>query len=190
MRTLDKNEIKQLKQKLEQLKSKTGITKLRTAIYARKSAEDETQTSIATQIAQCKQLIASYDFLELTDTFSEDNRSGMFTANRTEYHKLLNKAENKEIDVIVVMKLDRLARDLGDASTTIKLLNVFGCYLIAGDDITDSHTPVGEFLRNILLAQNQYHARRVASDVMATECNNARNGISAGGVPPYRFESH
>ena len=109
----------------------------------------------------------------------------MFTDTRTEYQKMMNKAENGEIDVIVVMKLDRLNRDLANASTTIKLLNIYGCYLIAGDDISDSQTPSGEFVRNILLAQNQFHARRVASDVMASECNNAKKGDSAGGVPPY-----
>lgn len=57
-----------------------------------------------------------------------------------------------------------------------------------GDDVNDSQTPAGEFARNILLAQNQYHARRVASDVMATECNNAKNGLTSGGVPPYGYK--
>lgn len=109
----------------------------------------------------------------------------MFTDTRTEFQKMMNKAESGEIDVIVVMKLDRLNRDLANASNTIKLLNFYGCYLIAGDDISDSQTPSGEFVRNIILAQNQFHARRVASDVMASECNNAKKGDSAGGVPPY-----
>ncbi len=57
-----------------------------------------------------------------------------------------------------------------------------------GDDVNDAQTPAGEFARNILLAQNQYHARRVASDVMATECNNAKNGLTSGGVPPYGYK--
>lgn len=162
-----------------------GTQKLRTAIYARKSAEDERQTSIDTQITSCKDFIKQYDFLELTETFYEDNRSGMFTDNRTQYNKMLEKAERQEIDVIVVMKLDRLARDVSDATTAIKLINIYNCYLIAGDDVANSQTPSGEFVRNILMAQNQYHARRSASDVMLSECNNARKGDSAGGIPPY-----
>lgn len=181
MRILTDNELQQLHTMLEQKR----LPKLRTAIYARKSAEDERQTSIPTQIESCKKMIAEYDFLELTHVFKEDNVSGMFTENRNEYLRMLSLVENKELDVIVVMKLDRLARDLCDSSTAIKLLNLYGCYLIAGDDVSDSNTPAGEFMRNILLAQNQFHARRVASDVMATECNNARNGYTAGGIPPY-----
>lgn len=181
MRILTDKEV----QILHAMLGRKGLPKLRTAIYARKSAEDERQTSIPTQIEACKKMIAEYDFLELTHVFQEDNVSGMFTDNRIEYQRMLSLVENNKLDVIVVMKLDRLARDLCDSSTAIKLLNLYGCYLIAGDDISNPNTPEGEFMRNILLAQNQFHARRVASDVMATECNNARNGYTAGGIPPY-----
>ncbi len=184
MRNLDKKEIEQLKLKLE-TKKKKGIQKLRTAIYARKSAEDEKQTSLPTQIANCQDFISQYEFLEHTATFQEDNVSGMFIEGRLEYAKMMNAAECGEIDVIVVMKLDRFARDITDAGMMRKLLDAYGCVLLAGDDVPNGDTPEGELMRNILLIQNQYHARRVASDVMAAECNNARKGESAGGAPPY-----
>lgn len=181
MRTLEDKEIVILKKKLQA----RGVEKLRVAIYARKSAEDERQTSLETQVKTCENFIAHYDFLECAYTFKEDNVSGMFTKNRKQYLQMLDLAERKEIDVILVMRLDRLARDLGDSATAIKLLKAYDCYLIAGDDISDSTTPVGEFMRGILLAQNQYHSRYVASAVMAVECRNAKDGKSAGSAPPY-----
>lgn len=140
------------------------------------------------QINSCKDLIAQYDFLDLVGIYHEDNVSGMFTEGRTEYLKIMSLAEKQEIDVIVVMKLDRMARDLSDSATTIKLLEMYGTYLIAGDDVGNSTTPAGEFLRSILLAQGQYHARRVASDVMTAECNNARKGLTSGGIAPYGLQ--
>ncbi len=181
MRMLDEKEIKQLKDCLKKKK----LTKLRAVIYARKSAEDEKDTSLPTQVALCQSFVDQYDFLEVIHIFQEDNVSGMFTEGRTEYLKMMSLAEKREIDAIVVMKLDRLARDLADSLTAMKLLNSYGCHLLAGDDVSDSETPAGEFMRNVLLAQNQYHARRVASDVMSAECNNARKGETAGGKPPY-----
>lgn len=183
MRTLNDTEIKIMKMRMK----RKGTTTLRTAIYARKSAEDERQTSLSTQIAQCRALIAQYSFLSLDESniFQEDNVSGMFKDIREQYLALIDKVERKEIDVVVVMKLDRMARDIADATNTIKLMNSYDCMLIAGDDVSDSSTPAGEFMRNILLAQNQYHARRTASDVMAAECHNAFIGDSAGGVPPF-----
>jgi len=108
----------------------------------------------------------------------------MFTDNRTEYLDMLAAAERREIDVIVVLRLDRLGRDLADTATAYKLFQSYGCILLAGDDITDN-TPVGEFMRGILLCQNQYHARITASRVMQSEIHNVKRGTSAGGVAPF-----
>ena len=185
MRPLTDIEITELKEKLRILQDKRGIDKLRVAIYARKSAEDERQTSLETQITNCKDFLADYDFFHITHVLQEDNVSGMFTDNRTQYQKAMSLAEQGEIDVLVVMRLDRLARDLGDASTSIKLLNIYHCHLIAGDDVSNPNTASGELMRSILLAQNQYLARYVASNVMSAECNNVKNAKSAGSSPPY-----
>ena len=109
----------------------------------------------------------------------------MFMDNRDEFLAMLSKAESGELHAIVVLRLDRLGRDVADTTTTIKLLNAYGCTLLAGDDISNSNTPVGEFMRGILLCQNQYHARVTASRVMQGEIHNVQNGDSAGGQPPY-----
>ena len=109
----------------------------------------------------------------------------MFVDNRDEFLAMLSKAERGEIEAVVVVRLDRLARDLVDSTTTIKLLNTYGCTLLAGDDISNPNTPEGEFVRGILLCQNQYHARVTASRVMQGEIHNVQHGDSAGGQPPY-----
>ena len=69
--------------------------------------------------------------------------------NRDEFLAMLSKAERGEIEAVVVVRLDRLARDLVDSTTTIKLLNTYGCTLLAGDDISNPNTPEGEFVRGI-----------------------------------------
>ena len=124
--------------------------------------------------------------LALTKVYEEDNVSGMFTDNRVKYLEMLSEAEKREIDVIVVLRLDRLGRDLADTAIAMKLLASYECKLIAGDDVCDN-TPVGEFMRGILLCQNQYQARITASRVMQSEIHNAKKGDSAGGIPPYGF---
>ncbi len=186
VRNLDEKEILQLNNKLnEKQKTIKGLTKLRAVIYARKSTKDNKRTSLSMQISICKKFIKKYKFMQLTEVYQEDGVSGMFTDGRTEYQKMISAVVNKEIDVVVVMKLDRLARNITDMGLAIKLFQLNDCTILAGDDVPCADTPDGEFMRNILLCQNQYHARRVASDVMSSECNNAQKGVSAGGKPPY-----
>ena len=48
--------------------------------------------------------------------------SGMFTDNRKEYLAMIESVARGEIDVIVVLKLDRLGRDAGKM---IEVLNMF-----------------------------------------------------------------
>ena len=124
--------------------------------------------------------------LKLTKVYKEDNASGMFTDNRTDYLAMLTAAERREIDVIVTIRLDRFGRDAVNTETAIRLLEAYGCMLIAGDDVFEN-TPIGEFTRGVTLYLNQYHARNTASRVMQSEIHNAKKGDSAGGIAPYGF---
>lgn len=58
-------------------RTNSNASTLKCAIYARKSQEDETDTSLPTQINYCKELIESCSLLELAEVYSEDNVSGM-----------------------------------------------------------------------------------------------------------------
>lgn len=109
----------------------------------------------------------------------------MFKDNREQFLEMLEKAKSHEIDAIVVLRLDRLGRNAADMLETINTLNECDCALLAGDDIFDSSTAVGEFMRTILLGQNQYQARVTASRVIQSEIHNVQSGTSAGGVAPY-----
>lgn len=183
MRSLNDKEIEFLKKLLTTKQKQHGITKLRTAVYNRKSSEDEKQTSIETQYDECINFIDNYDFLELTEKFQEDNVSGMFTDIRTEFNRMLDKVDNGEIDVIVVMKLDRFSRSIEDASRSIKRIQQANCILIAGDINCMPNTPSDGLFFNLMTALNQYYAQRSASDIMASECNNAKKGLATGLVP-------
>lgn len=119
------------------------------------------------------------------NVFQEDDVSGMFT-DRKEYQKMLNLAKCGGTDVILVMKLDRLNRDFANGETAIRTLNSYGCFVIAGD-MKSPGTPVEEFTRGILMLQNQYIVRLIASDTMRVEINNVKNGLSAGGTPPFGY---
>ncbi len=158
--------------------------KLNTVIYARKSSEDKSQTSLESQIEECKEFINECPSLNLTDVFSEDNVSGMFTARRLEFNKMIKKVENDEIQIIVVSRADRFSRSVMDNLNYAELLKKHNCMLIAGDVMPDNTTN-GEFMNIIRLAMHQSTARHAADATMRTLAQIATDGRTAGGVPPY-----
>ena len=98
----------------------------------------------------------------------------MFTDNREEYQKMFSMIKQREIDVIVVIRYDRFGRNINNVLTDMARLATYGCTLIAGDAYCKNDTPVGEFITNIQLSQNQLFARQTASNVMQGEIHNVK----------------
>ena len=143
------------------------------------------ESSLETQIAVCKDFIASYPDMKLVKVYAEDNVSGMFTDQRTQFLALQQSIEKQELDAVVCMRLDRLNRDAANAFLTFKYFEMNHCYIIAGDDVADTRTPAGELSRGLMVILSQYTSRIAASTDMAGECNNAKQGKTAGGRAPY-----
>ena len=118
MRDLDRNEIAKMEKMLAAMQRKCPSKQtLDTAIYARKSSEDTNQTSIPTQIEECREIIEkNSSLLSLTDDhiYTEDKKSGMFADNRTALQEMLDEARKGKINVIIVYHHDRLTRRVGD----------------------------------------------------------------------------
>lgn len=191
MRSLTNEELRAfqiiLEKKRKRLKD-SSIQTLNACIYARKSSEDKTATSIPTQIDYCRGIISSCNLLALSEEniFHEDNVSGMFVDRREEFQKMMALVQAKEIDVIVAMKYDRFARSLKDTTHYVDEVIQNGAILITSDSNIDN-SPSGEFMKNILWAFNQYHAERSATDVMSALYRNAEQ-CRATGKAPYGYK--
>lgn len=72
------------------------------------------------------------------------------TANRPELKRLIQHCkENKDTDIVLVHKIDRLARNLIDYATIKAILKQKGIRLISVSEHFDDN-PVGQLLKNIL----------------------------------------
>lgn len=161
--------------------------KLETAIYARKSSEDKTATSIETQITDCKSLISNYlDLLSLQDChiYKDEAKSGMFTDNRNGLNEMMTEAKNGNIDVIVLYHHERLTRNIGDFDNIKKELEQYKVFLIFGN-VYYENSNMGEFYSNLCFAMAQFEARTAATKTARTLHLRAQSGKSAGGRAPY-----
>lgn len=92
---------------------------------------------------------------DVKEIFIEEGESGR-TDNRTQFQKMLKYASlfSKQIDYLVVYKIDRLSRDLHNYGETKLLLKALGINLVS---ITENFedTATGKFIENVMAAKAQ-----------------------------------
>jgi DNA invertase Pin-like site-specific DNA recombinase len=93
----------------------------------------------------------------LADHFVDEGESAK-TADRPELKNLLQYCkEHKEIDAVVVHKLDRMVRNLVDYGTIKAILKQRGIRLVSVSEPFDDN-PVGHILENIIASISEWYS--------------------------------
>ena len=131
---------------------------MRALIYTRVSTDEQAKTgfSLANQEKECKNF-AERNGYEVIKIYVEKGESGS-TSKRTEFQKLIKYCltHSKEIDALIVYKLDRFMRNLEEQITIINQFKKIGIRVLAVHDPNDDKTASGILMRNILGCFNQY----------------------------------
>jgi DNA invertase Pin-like site-specific DNA recombinase len=80
---------------------------------------------------------------------------------------LMSAARTRKIDVIVVVKLDRLARSVHHLLTIARELEALGIDLVVLDQQLDTSTPAGRLLFNVLGAISEFERDLIRDRVLA-----------------------
>jgi site-specific DNA recombinase len=106
--------------------SSIDITKLRYALYVRKSTDDKErqQRSIDDQIAECEELAAKLG-IKLVKPYYRDDGSAKIPNNpkRGRFYDLLNDLQSGKVDGVIAWHPDRLARNMQDGGLVFGLLD-------------------------------------------------------------------
>jgi DNA invertase Pin-like site-specific DNA recombinase len=129
------------------------------ALSARVSTADKDQNP-ETQLRPLREHLAALpdvaDAGAFVDHASADNLRG-----RKEWRRLLELARRREVDLIVVWKLDRAFRSVLDGANTLQTLTACGCGLRSlQEPWIDTTTAIGEALYHITLAWAQLEKRQ------------------------------
>jgi DNA invertase Pin-like site-specific DNA recombinase len=123
---------------------------MRIALYARVSTRDKDQNP-ETQLRQLREHSAGPDVDlvgEFVDKASADDLRG-----RRRWRELLGLAQRRQVDLIVVWRLDRAFRSVLDGATTLGNLRAWGCGLRSlQEPWIDTTTPIGEAMFHITIA--------------------------------------
>lgn len=156
------------------------MTTKRLAIYARVSTE---QQSLQPQLVELRSAAAALGLTvayEITDVISGSK------ASRTGLDKLMAMVEAREVDIIMVVKLDRLARSLANFVRLTAVLDEHEVALIIpgqGIDTSDTN-PCGTMLRGVLAVIAQFERSLIQERTKAGLAVARQNGKILGRPSP------
>lgn len=143
---------------------------MRVGIYARVSTHD--QQTLPMQLKQVKEYIKNRNWKLATEV--QEIGSGAKTRPRRE--ELLKMARRREIDAVLVWKLDRFGRSLADLITTLNELRGIGVTFISLTESLDFSTPSGRAMAGMLSTFAEFERDIIRERVKAGIANARENG--------------
>ncbi len=120
---------------------------------------------------------------ELVTVHVDAGASGGSMAGRPALAAALDDVESGRAEVLVVSKLDRLARSLGDFAQIMDRARAGGWSLLALDAAVDSTTPAGEFTATVIAGAAVYERRLISARTRDALAERRRAGVVLGRPP-------
>lgn len=147
---------------------------MKAGIYARVSTHD--QHTLGMQIEAMKKYAKARDW----QIESEITEIGSGAKDRPKRGELINQAKRRQIDVIIVWKLDRWGRSVNDLFHTLHELNDLGVGFISLTEALDLTTATGRAMAGLLAIFAEFEREILRERVKAGIAHARSNGKSHG----------
>ena len=166
---------------------------LRCAIYTRKSSEeglDQAFNSLHAQREACEAYVLSQageGWIALPEIYEDGGFSGG-SMERPALARLLAAIKAKKVDVVVVYKVDRLTRSLGDFARIVEQFDAHGVSFVSVTQAFNTTSSMGRLTLNVLLSFAQFErevtGERIRDKILASK----KKGMWMGGQPPLGYD--
>ena len=166
-------------------------TKKKVAAYARISMESERMNhSLSAQISYYSSLIQKNPDWQYAGVFADDGISGTGIAKRDEFKRMIEAADNGEIDIILTKSIQRFARNTVDLLQTVRHLKDIGVEVRFEKEHINSMSGDGELMLTILASFAQEESRSLSENCKWGIRERFEKGIPNGHfrVYGYRWE--
>ena len=160
-------------------------------IYSRKSKFTGKGESIENQIEMCRQYIRLQfgdDAAEQALVYEDEGFSGG-TLERPQFKKMMGDAKEKNFRAIVVYRLDRISRNIGDFAKLIEQLNRMKIDFISIKEQFDTSSPMGRAMMYISSVFSQLERETIAERIRDNMHELSKTGRWLGGNTPTGYES-
>lgn len=139
---------------------------MKIAIYSRKSKFTGKGESIENQIEMCQSYIISHfaDKENNISIFEDEGFSGK-NLDRPQFKEMMNEEYRSPFNLIIVYRLDRISRNVGDFSNLIDKLNSYNTSFVSIKEQFDTSTPMGRAMMNIAAVFAQLERETIAERV-------------------------
>ena len=168
-------------------------TRLRCAIYTRKSSEEGLEqdfNSLDAQREACEAYIKSQihaGWRALEDEYDDGGISGA-TMSRPALQRLLLDVKARKIDIVVVYKVDRLTRSLADFAKIVEIFDGQDISFVSVTQSFNTTTSMGRLTLNVLLSFAQFEREVTGERIRDKIAASKKKGLWMGGYPPLGYD--
>jgi site-specific DNA recombinase len=168
-------------------------TQFRCAIYTRKSSEEGLEqnfNSLDAQREACEAFIKSQKhegWVCLPEMYDDGGISGA-TMERPALKRLLAEIEAGRVDTVVVYKVDRLTRSLGDFAKIVEVFDRRGVSFVSVTQQFNTTSSMGRLTLNMLLSFAQFEREVTGERIRDKIAASKRKGMWMGGWPPLGYD--
>lgn len=161
------------------------------AIYSRKSKFTGKGESIENQIELCKQYISEkYNINSSENIFVyEDEGFSGGNLKRPQFKQMISDAKKRKFECIIVYRLDRISRNIGDFANLINELNNIEISFLSIKENFDTYSPMGRAMMYISSVFAQLERETIAERIRDNMLELAKTGRWLGGNTPTGFSS-
>ncbi|WP_461496350.1 recombinase family protein, partial [Pyruvatibacter sp.] len=169
------------------------MSKIRCAIYTRKSSEEGLEqefNSLDAQREACAAYIASQKhegWMLLPENYDDGGLSGG-SLERPALKRLLEDIAAGKVDQIIVYKIDRLTRSLADFSKIVDVLDAAEASFVSVTQSFNTATSMGRLTLNMLLSFAQFEREVTAERIRDKIAASKRKGLWMGGSVPMGYD--
>ena len=160
-------------------------------IYSRKSKFTGKGESIENQVEMCKQYIRMQFGDKAADSalvYEDEGFSGG-TLERPQFKRMMTDAKKKKFRAIVVYRLDRISRNIGDFAQLIEELNGMKIDFISIKEQFDTSSPMGRAMMYISSVFSQLERETIAERIRDNMHELSKTGRWLGGTTPTGYSS-
>ena len=167
---------------------------VRCAVYTRKSSEHGLELDFNSLDAQRESGEAyiksqAHEGWRLVRTHYDDGGLSGGTMERPALRRLLADITANLIDVVVVYKVDRLTRSLGDFAKLVETFEAHGVSFVSVTQQFNTTTSMGRLTLNVLLSFAQFEREVAGERIRDKVAASRRKGIWMGGNVPFGYDA-